>query len=45
MRAAIDCREMNQRDVRVEIMVGNACFRKLGSHGCKAIMLSHTERM
>ena len=41
MRAAVDCREMDQGDVREEIVVGNACRRKPGSHGSKAILLSH----
>ena len=41
MRAAIDYREMNLGDVREEIMVGNACGGKLGSHGSKVILLSH----
>ena len=40
MRAAVDCGEMDQRDVR-EIVVENACGGKLGSHGSKAILLSH----
>ena len=36
-RAADDCREMDGRDVREEIVVaGNP-----GSHGSKAILLSH----
>ena len=31
MRAAVDCREMDQGDVREEIVVGNAClWRKAG---------------
>ena len=29
-RAAVDCREMDQRDVREEIVVGNACGGKAG---------------
>ena len=40
MRAAVDCREMNQGDMR-EIVVGNACRGKSGSYGSKAILLSH----
>ena len=40
MRAAIDYREMDRGDVREEIVVGNACGGKLGSHGSKAILLS-----
>jgi len=39
-RAAI-CGEMDQGDVREEIVVGNACGGKLGSHGNKKILLSH----
>ena len=41
MRAAVDCGEMDRRDVREETMVGNACGGKPGSHGSKAILLSH----
>ena len=41
MKAAVDCRMMDQRDVREETGVGNACGRKPGSHGSKAILLSH----
>ena len=37
-RAAVDCGEW---DVREETVVGNACEGKLGSHGSKAILLSH----
>ena len=40
-RAALNCREMNQGDVREEIVVGNAGGEKPGSHGSKAILLSH----
>ena len=43
-RAAIDCSELDQGDVREEIMVGNACGGKPGSHGNKVILLSHTWR-
>ena len=39
-RAAVDCRETDRGDVREEIVVGNACGGKLGSHGSKAILLS-----
>ena len=39
-KAAIDFREMDQGDVREEIVVGNACGEKLGSHGSKVILLS-----
>ena len=43
MRAAVNCRETDRGgDVRVEIVVGNACGGKPGSHGIKAILLSHT---
>ena len=41
MRAAVDCGEMDQADVREETVVGNACGGKLGSHGSEAILLSH----
>ena len=41
MRAAVDCEEMDQGDAREEIVVGNACGGKSGSHGSKAILLSH----
>ena len=41
-RAAVDCREMDQGDVREEIVEGNACGGKLGSHGSKVTLLSHT---
>ena len=39
-RAAIDHGETDQREVREEIVVGNACGGKLGSHGSKATLLS-----
>ena len=42
MRAAVDSRETDQRDVKEQTVVGNACGGKPGSHGSKAIMLSHT---
>ena len=35
-RAAVDCGEMDQADVREETVVGNACGGKLDSHGSKA---------
>jgi len=38
--AAADCGEMDQGDVKEEIVVGNACGGKLGSHGSKVILLS-----
>ena len=40
MRAAVYCGEMGQADMREETVVGNACRRKPGSHGRKAILLS-----
>ena len=42
VRAAVDCGETDQGDVREEIMVGNAYGRKPGSRESKAISLSHT---
>ena len=36
-----DSRETDRGGVREEIMVGNACGGKLGSHGSKAVLLSH----
>ena len=42
VRAVVDCREMDLGDVREETVVGNACGGKPGSHGSKAILLSHT---
>ena len=39
-RAAVDCGETDRGDVRKEIMVGNACGEKPGSHGSKVILLS-----
>ena len=41
MKVAVDCREADRGDVREEIMVENACGGNLGSHGSKAILLSH----
>ena len=41
VRAAVDCGEMDGGDVREKIVVRNACGGKLGSHGNKAILLSH----
>ena len=38
-RAAVDFRETDGGDVREEIVVGNACGRKPGSLGSKAILL------
>ena len=40
-RAVVDCRETDQREVREEIVMGNSCAGKPGSHGSKAILLSH----
>ena len=40
MRAAVDCGETDQGDVREEIVMGNVCGEKPGSHGSKAILLS-----
>ena len=40
-RAVVDCREMDGRDGREEIVVGNDRGEKPGSRGSKAIMLSH----
>ena len=34
-RAAVDCRETDQGDVREKNVVGNAYGRKSGSHGSK----------
>ena len=42
-RAAADSREMHRGDVREEIVVGNTCGGKPGSHGNKAILLSHAK--
>ena len=41
-RAAVECRGMDPGDVREEIVVGNACGGKPGSHGSKAILLNNT---
>ena len=43
-RAAVDSREMDQGDVKEDIVRENACGGKLGSHGNKVILLSHTWR-
>ena len=43
MRAAVDCRETDQDDVREETVVGKACGGKPGSQGSKAIRLSHLQ--
>ena len=39
-KAAVDRGETDQGRVREEIMVGNACGGKPGSHGSKEILLS-----
>ena len=41
-RAVVDYVERDRGDVREEIVVGNDCGRKPGSHGSKVILLSHT---
>ena len=41
MRAAVDCRETDRGNMREEIVVGNTCGGKQGSHGRKEILLSH----
>ena len=41
VRAAVDRGETDEGDVREEILVGNACGGRPGSHGNKAILLSH----
>ena len=41
MRAAVDCGETDGGDVKEEIVVENAFGGKPGSHGSKAILLSH----
>ena len=38
---AVNCGETDQRDVREEIVVGNAGGGKPDNHGSKAILLSH----
>ena len=40
MRAAVDCGEMDRGEMREEIVMGNACGGKPGSHGSKVILLS-----
>ena len=42
MRAAVDCEETDQGEVREEAVAVNACGGKPGSHGSKVILLSHT---
>ena len=41
MRVDVDRGEADRGDVREGIVVGNACAGKPGSHGSKAILLSH----
>ena len=41
MRAAVDCGETDRGDMREETVVANARGGKQGSHGSKAILLSH----
>ena len=36
-RAAVDCREMDQGDVREETGEGDACGGRPGSHGSKVV--------
>ena len=36
-RAAVDCREIDQGDVREQIVEGEACGGRPGSHGSKAV--------
>ena len=43
--AAVNCRETDGGDVREETVVGNAYGGKLGSHGSKAILLSHAKQV
>ena len=38
---SVDGGETDRGDVNKKIMVGNACGENLGSHGSKAILLSH----
>ena len=45
MRAAVDCGEMGQGDVKEETVVGNVCGGKPGSHGSKVILLSDAKGM
>ena len=42
VRAAVDCGERDQGDVREEIVLGNACGGKPSNQGSKVILLSHT---
>ena len=40
VRAAVDCGETDRGEGRREIVMGNACGGKPGSHGSKVILLS-----
>ena len=40
VRDAVDFRETDGGEVREEVVVGNACGGKPGSHGSKAILLT-----
>ena len=42
-KVAVDCGKKARGVVREEIIVGNAFGGKLGSHGGKAILLSHIQ--
>ena len=43
-RVAVDCEETDSGKMREETVIGNACERKLCSHGSKAVLLSHAFR-
>ena len=43
VRAAVDCWEVAQGDMREEVVVGNVCGGKPGSHGSKVMLLSHMQ--
>ena len=43
MRAAVDCGETDRGEMREETMVGNTYGGKPGSHGSKALLLSHVQ--
>jgi len=43
--AAVHCRKTDQGDVWEETVVGNACGGEPGSHGSKAILLSHAKEL
>ena len=45
MRAGVDSGETDLREVREEIVMGNAYGGKPGSHGRKVILLSQAERV